>query len=59
MEMYTLTFKPPAQVKDKWDLFTLSAPVPAASQSLEVDRADTRGEQLHDAGLSVTSTADA
>ena len=35
-EMYTITFKPAAEVKDKWDLFTLSAPVPAASQSLEV-----------------------
>ncbi|MGH6609161.1 MAG: ABC transporter substrate-binding protein, partial [Burkholderiaceae bacterium] len=35
-QMYTLTFKPEAQVKDKWDLFTLSAPVPAESQSLEV-----------------------
>ena len=35
-EMYTITFKPAAQVKDKWDLFTLSAPVPAADQSLEV-----------------------
>ena len=35
MEMYTLTFKPPEQVKDKWDLFTLSAPVPAPTESLE------------------------
>ena len=35
-QMYTLTFKPVAEVKDKWDLFTLSAPVPAADQSLEV-----------------------
>lgn len=35
-EMYTIAFKPAAQVKDKWDLFTLSAPVPAANQSLEV-----------------------
>ena len=35
MEMYTLTFKPPEQVKDKWDLFTLSAPVPGANESLE------------------------
>ena len=35
-EMYTITFKPAAEVKDKWDLFTLSAPVPAANQSLEV-----------------------
>jgi branched-chain amino acid transport system substrate-binding protein len=36
MEMYTLTFKPPEQVKDKWDLFTLSAPVPGPNESLEV-----------------------
>ena len=35
-EMYTLRFKPASEVKDKWDLFTLSAPVPGASQSLEV-----------------------
>ena len=35
-QMYTLTFKPPEQVKDRWDLFTLSAAVPAADQSLEV-----------------------
>jgi branched-chain amino acid transport system substrate-binding protein len=35
-EMYTIRFKPAAEVKDKWDLFTLSAPVPAANQSLEV-----------------------
>jgi branched-chain amino acid transport system substrate-binding protein len=35
-EMYTVKFKPAAEVKDKWDLFTLSAPVPAATQSLEV-----------------------
>ncbi len=35
-EMYTIRFKPAAEVKDKWDLFTLSAPVPGANQSLEV-----------------------
>ena len=35
-EMYTIKFKPANEVKDKWDLFTLSAPVPAADQSLEV-----------------------
>jgi len=42
-EMYTITFKPAAEVKDKWDLFTISPPVPAASQSLEV-LAPTREE---------------
>ena len=35
-EMYTIRFKPAAEVKDRWDLFTLSAPVPEANQSLEV-----------------------
>ena len=35
-EMYTIKFKPANEVKDKWDLFTLSAPVPGANQSLEV-----------------------
>ena len=35
-EMYTIRFKPAAEVKDKWDLFTISAPVPGANQSLEV-----------------------
>jgi branched-chain amino acid transport system substrate-binding protein len=42
-QMYTLTFKPEAQVKDRWDLFTLSEAVPAADQSLEV-LAPTRTE---------------
>ena len=35
-EMYTVTFKKAADVKNQWDLFTLSAPVPSANQSLEV-----------------------
>ena len=35
-EMYTIRFKPAAEVKDKWELFTISAPVPGANQSLEV-----------------------
>ena len=35
-EMYTIKFKPANEAKDKWDLFTLSAPVPGANQSLEV-----------------------
>ena len=42
-EMYTVRFKPANEVKDKWDLFTISQPVPAASQSLEV-LAPTREE---------------
>ena len=43
-QMYTVTFKPEAQVKDKWNLFNLSAPVPAENQSLEII-APTRGEE--------------
>ena len=35
-EMYTIRFKPAAEVKDRWDLFSVSAPVPVAKQSLEV-----------------------
>jgi branched-chain amino acid transport system substrate-binding protein len=35
-EMYTIRFKPAAEVKDKWNLFTTSPPVPGANQSLEV-----------------------
>ena len=35
-EMYTIRFLPSADVKNQWDLFTMSAPVPTAQQSLEV-----------------------
>src|SRR5437899_5674842 len=42
-EMYTIRFKPASEVKSQWDLFTLSAPVPAAGESLEV-LAPTREE---------------
>ncbi len=35
-QMYTVTFKPESQVKDKWQLFNLSPPVPADNQSLEI-----------------------
>ena len=42
-QMYTITFKPEAQVKDKWELFNLSAPVPADNESLEI-LAPTREE---------------
>ena len=41
--MYTIRFKPANEVKSQWDLFTLSAPVPVASESLEV-LAPTREE---------------
>ena len=50
-EMYTMRFKPAADVKDKWDLFTMSAPVPACKPEPRSDRADARGQQLHDAGV--------
>ncbi len=35
-EMYTITFLKAAEIKNKWDVFTVSPPVPAANQSLEV-----------------------
>ncbi len=35
MEMYTVRFKPADQVKNQWDIFDTSAPVPSASASLE------------------------
>lgn len=35
MEMYTIRFKPANEVKDRWDLFTTSAPVPGSGVSLE------------------------
>lgn len=35
-EMYTVQALPVAQIKNNWDIFTSSAPVPAAAESLEV-----------------------
>jgi len=35
-EMYTIKFLPTAEIKNQWDIFATSAPVPAATQSLEV-----------------------
>jgi len=35
-EMYTIKFLPTAEIKNQWDIFATSAPVPAANQSLEV-----------------------
>jgi branched-chain amino acid transport system substrate-binding protein len=35
-EMYTIRFLPSADVKNQWDLFTMSSPVPTVQQSLEV-----------------------
>jgi branched-chain amino acid transport system substrate-binding protein len=34
-EMYTIRFLPAAEIKNQWDIFTTSPPVPVASQSLE------------------------
>jgi branched-chain amino acid transport system substrate-binding protein len=35
-EMYTVRALPAAQLKNNWDIFTSSGPVPAANESLEV-----------------------
>jgi branched-chain amino acid transport system substrate-binding protein len=35
MEMYTIRFKPADQIKNQWDIFDTSPPVPVASASLE------------------------
>ena len=35
-EMYTIRFLPTAEIKNQWDIFATSPPVPAESQSLEV-----------------------
>jgi len=35
-EMYTIRFLPTAEIKNQWDIFTTSPPVPGADQSLEV-----------------------
>ena len=35
-EMYTITALPAAQVKNQWDLFTSSAPVPGPNEDMEV-----------------------
>ena len=35
-EMYTVQALPAAQIKNNWDIFSSSAPVPAANESLEV-----------------------
>ena len=43
-EMYVVTALPPAQVKNDWDIFTSSAPVPGANESLEVIA--TQGDEI-------------
>ena len=34
-EMYTVTGLPPEKIRNQWDIFTASAPVPRADQPLE------------------------
>jgi branched-chain amino acid transport system substrate-binding protein len=43
-EMYTVEALPPAQIKNEWDIFTSSPPVPGANESLEVIA--TQGEEI-------------
>jgi branched-chain amino acid transport system substrate-binding protein len=43
-EMYTVTALPAAQVKNEWDIFSSSAPVPGANESLEVIA--TQGDEI-------------
>ena len=50
-EMYTVQFKPASEVKDKWELFTLSAAGAGGEPEPGSDRADARRQQLHDARL--------
>ncbi len=35
-EMYTITALPAAQVKNQWDIFTSSPPVPGPNEDLEI-----------------------
>ena len=49
-QMYTVTFEPEAQVKDKWNLFNLSPRCRPTTRAGD-HRADARGESVHDAGL--------
>ena len=43
-EMYTITALPVAQIKNEWDIFTSSAPVPGPNESLEVIA--TQGDEI-------------
>jgi len=43
-EMYTVKALPPDQVKNEWDIFTSSPPVPGPSESLEVIA--TQGDEI-------------
>ena len=43
-EMYTVTALPVAQIKNEWDIFSSSAPVPNANEPLEVIA--TQGDEI-------------
>ena len=43
-EMYTVRGLPAAQIKNEWDIFTSSPPVPNANESLEVIA--TQGDEI-------------
>ena len=43
-EMYTVVALPPDQVRNEWDIFTSSAPVPGPNESLEVIA--TQGDEI-------------
>jgi branched-chain amino acid transport system substrate-binding protein len=43
-EMYTVVALPAAQIKNEWDIFTPSAAVPGANESLEVIA--TQGDEI-------------
>ena len=43
-EMYTVSALPVAQIKNEWDIFSSSAPVPGANESLEVIA--TQGDEI-------------
>jgi branched-chain amino acid transport system substrate-binding protein len=43
-EMYTVSALPVAQIKNEWDIFTSSPPVPGANESLEVIA--TQGDEI-------------
>ena len=46
-EMYAVTALPADKIKNQWDIFASSPPVPGANEDLEVDRRHQGREQLH------------
>jgi branched-chain amino acid transport system substrate-binding protein len=49
--MYAITALPAAQIKNQWDIFTSSPPVPGPNESLEVIAATDGREQVHVPGV--------